>query len=177
MDSRNYIYLDSMEDRQGLVAEVKRVRAAVLSVADVVPESEWYTPRYHNWSLGAMLGHLTSMDGITLLLIQSALLNIRPPVPMSIVNRLNNWMAGVYQNRLVEGSKKSAMKNEARICDFIMRLPIHQMSKSVYYSPFEQYTTVEKALQDFYVYHWLEHLHTMRSVEGIQQPPERSDLG
>jgi hypothetical protein len=175
MSSRTYLYLDSTEDREKLIAEIRRVRASVLRVIDIVPEADWYTPRYHNWSLGAMLGHLNMMDNLTLLLIQAALLNLRPPVPMRLVNPLNHWMARVYQNRVVESSRRSAIKNEKRIADFILRLPVDQFSKMVYYSPFEQYTTVEKALQDYYVYHWQEHLNTLMTVEGIQQPPERSD--
>lgn len=177
MNQRTYLYLDSTEDRERLIAEIKRVRAAVLRVTESVPEADWYTPRYHGWSLAAMLGHLNTMDNITLLLIQMALLSIRPPVPMQMVNMLNNGMAKVYQNRLVPASRQSALKNEARIAAFILRLPVEKFSKEVYYSPGEQYTTVEKALQDFYVYHWQEHLNTLRSVEGIQQPPERTDLG
>lgn len=177
MENRTYIYLDSAEDREKLISEMKRVRAAVLRLVDSVPEADWYTPRYHNWSLAATLGHLNTIDNLGLILIQVSLLNIRPPVPMSIANRLNDAMARIYQNRLVLSSKKSIIKNEQRIADFIMRLPVDQFSKSVYYSPFEQYTTVEKILQDFYLYHWQDHLQTMRMVEGIQQPPERSDSG
>jgi hypothetical protein len=171
MDSRTYVYLDSEQEREQLIREIRQVRAAVLQIVDIVPQSEWYTPRYHGWSLAAMLGHLNTADQCALLLIQAALLGIRPPVHMPTVHRANAWMSRVYRARRVDTSRQSISKTEARIAAFIRRLPVSQFSKSVYYPPFEQYTTVEKALQDYFIYHWQEHLQTLRKVEGIPQPP------
>ncbi|HEX2621719.1 MAG TPA: hypothetical protein VHL11_16290, partial [Phototrophicaceae bacterium] len=107
----------------------------------------------------------------------AALLNIRPVIHLNLVNQMNDLLARVYQKRLVETSRRGALKNEQRIANFIRYLPIDKFSKSVYYPPFEQYTTVERILQDYFVYHWQEHLQTMLTAEGIQHPPERSDTG
>lgn len=169
---RPYIYLDTEADRTRLITDLGRIRSTVLNMIEVVPEAEWYTSRYHGWSLAAMLGHLNTVDNLAMLQIQVALLNIRPMIPLGLVNWSNGWMARIYQRRLVATSRQSIVKNEKRIADFILRLPVDRFSKAVYYPPFEQYTTVERVLQDYFVFHWQEHLQTMLRVEGIQQPPE-----
>ncbi len=175
---RTYRYLDTLEDRQQLAQDVAQVRAAVLAVVDQIPEYEHYLPRYHGWSPAAMLGHLNTVDNLARWQIQAALLGIHPRVSMGLINRMNGLMAKVYRTRLVTTSTRNIQRNERRIIDLIMRLPMQQYSKSVYYAPFEMYTTVERVLQDYFVYHWQEHLQTMHIVEGIPLPPEpRSDSG
>jgi hypothetical protein len=169
---RPYIYLDTEADRMQVMTELARIRVSVLNVIEIVPETEWYTPRYHGWSLAAMLGHLNTVDNLAMLQIQAALLNIRLAIPLGLVNWSNGWMARLYQRRLIAASRRGIVKNEKRIADFIRYLPVDKFSKAVYYPPFEHYTTVERALQDYFIFHWQEHLQTMLRVEGIQQPPE-----
>ncbi|MBC8098521.1 MAG: DinB family protein [Armatimonadetes bacterium] len=174
---RTYRYLDSAEDRQQLIAEIRTMRAAVLRVAAGVPEAEAYTPRYHGWSLAAMLAHLHIADRFALLVIQAALLNIYPRIPMRWINQANGISAPRTQIRNLAVCKADIAHMEPRIAAFITRLPVERFSKPVYYPPIEAYTTVEKALQDYFVYHWQEHLTTMCAVEGIPQPPQARRLG
>ncbi|MCU0499169.1 MAG: hypothetical protein MUF87_17590 [Anaerolineae bacterium] len=166
---RNYIYLDGDEERQQLIGQIAKVRLDVLRVVENVPADLWYTPRYHNWSLGAMLGHLNLADRLSLWLIQAALLRIRPRIPLSLVNQANDFMANVYRNRLIDASKRDMQRNEKRITTLIQHLPEDKLALGVYHPALGIETTVERALQDLYVYHWIEHLHTMQSVEGLPQ--------
>ena len=68
--NRAYRYLDGDDDRRALVADIHRVRDAVIQIARTVPENRRYEPRYHGWSLGAMLAHLYTSDRIALWTIQ-----------------------------------------------------------------------------------------------------------
>jgi predicted alpha/beta-fold hydrolase len=170
-----YIYLDTEEDRKQLIVDIARARLAVLRIVDAVPQDDWYKARYHGWSLGAMLGHLNLADNLSMLLIQAALLGVRPAVPMLLVHRLNHISTRLFQKRLIESSTRSMRRNEKRIADFIMHLPMEKFSVPVFVPTQQKRSTVERAIQDLFLYHWHHHLRTMREVEGLEQPPERSD--
>lgn len=173
---REYRYLDTDSDRQQLIDEIKQVRRAVLSTADSIPEARHHEARYHGWSLSAMLMHLQVMDNLALLSMQMAIIGVRPPIPIGIVNQFNDFTAGIFQQRLVATTMSGIRRNEKRITEFIWRLPISKFTKQVYYPSLESYLTVERALQEYFLYHWQEHLHTIRSVEGIfYEPPGRQD--
>lgn len=168
-----YRYLDTEADRQRLIEDIRRMRRAVLQMTEIVPQDKWYEPRYHDWSLAAMLGHLQLMDRLLILNIQLALVGIRFPVPLSMVDNLNNVMARVYQNRVVETSVRGIHRLESNIADFILRLPMDKFTVQVYYPPLNKYLTIEQALQVFFLNHWQAHLQTMREVEGIHYEPPR----
>ena len=168
MLEQDYRYLDSEADRRLLMADIREVRRAVLQMTDVVPEAKWYEPRYHDWSLAAMLGHLQFMDSINLLLVKMALLNIRLPVPASAVNQLNDTLSRVFQRRVVEASVRGIKSHETVIEDFVMTLPIDKFTRQVFYPPEGKTLTVEQAIQVLFLFHWRHHLETMREVEGIQ---------
>lgn len=161
-------YLDSENDRRQLLDEFRQVRRAVISMTETVPEDKWYEPRYHNWSLAAMLGHLQMMDNLNLWLIQLALVGVRPPVPITLVNQWNDTMARVFQRRVVKTTVKGIQKQEKVLEDFIMNLPIDKFTAQVYYPPLNKYLTIEQALQVMFLHHWQNHLQTMLDVEGIQ---------
>ena len=57
--SRDFRYLDTEAERQELAGDIRRVRQSVIQMAESVPVERHYEPRYHGWSLAAMLAHLT----------------------------------------------------------------------------------------------------------------------
>lgn len=171
-----YRYLDSEADRKKLVEEMRRVRRLVLQTAESVPREKWYEPRYHNWSLAAMLGHLQTMDNLSLLQIKLALIGIRFPFPLGLLDKFNDTMARIFRNRVVETSIRGIEKNEKRVADLIMHLPMNKFTVQVYHAPTNKYLTAEQALQVLFLQHWQGHLQTMREVEGIYyEPPHGRD--
>lgn len=168
-----FIYLDTEADRETLIQRIESVRESVLALADAVPESEWYTPRYHGWSLGATLGHLNLVDSLSMFLIRAALVGFRPRISDNTLHRANDFTARVFQRRLVPSSRRSALNNQDRIYDLIRSLPMDRLSTDVYI-PTIGTLTVEKGLQYLFLFHWEGHLETMRAVEGIQ-PTAGSD--
>ena len=100
----SYRFLDAEEDRQALIKDIHQTREELRKVVDLVPPDQWYVPRYHGWSLAAMLGHLELMDRLNLWLLSLAALSIQVPLPISAVKGFNEMVAMVYKNRRVEGS-------------------------------------------------------------------------
>lgn len=174
---REYRFLDGEADRQALVEDIRRVRREVLRLADLVPEARWYEPRYHGWSLAAMLGHLHLSDNLTILNIQMGLIGLTVPVSSGVWNRMNAFTARVFKGRIVETTVRGIQKNEARIAKFILQLPVDKFSRRVYDPPIDRYLTVEQAVQEFFLFHWQDHLRTMHIAEGIYiEPPENPDM-
>jgi hypothetical protein len=165
---QSFRFLDSETDRLQLVDDIRQIRRVVISMTETVPEDKWYEPRYHGWSLGAMLGHLQTMDNLNLLLIQAALVGINPPIPMELVDTFNDRMARVFQKRVVTTTIRGMNKKEKALERFIMQLPLDKFSKPVFYPPQNRYLTTEQALQVLFLHHWQDHLQTMLAVEGIQ---------
>ncbi len=161
-----YIYLDGPKEREQLVGHIHSVRQEIRAVVAVIPEDQWYIPRYHGWSLGAMMGHLNLMDNIWMLFVKASLLGINPSIPPSMIGSLNSFVSGIFSKRLVPVSLKSMDKNEQRIADLILNLPVSQFTKFVYSPQDNGYITVERALQRFFLFHWQEHLETLRVSEG-----------
>jgi hypothetical protein len=171
-----YRYLDTDADRRSLVAAIQRVRQQVIELTERVPREKWYEPRYHGWSLAAMLGHLQLMDNLSLAWIKMALVGFRPPVPDVALNGLNDMMAAVYRRRVVETTVKGLRKQEAAITSFIMEMPIERYTVQVYYPPANRYLTIEQALQVMFLFHWEGHYQTMAQAEGIYyEPPPGHD--
>lgn len=165
---QSFRFLDSEADRLKLLDEIRQIRRAVISMMETVPKDKWYEPRYHGWSLAAMLGHLQTMDNLNLLLIQLALVGVRPPISMDWVDLFNNRMARVFQKRVIATTIRGIDKKQKVLESFIMRLPLDQFSKEVFYPPLNRYLTIEQALQVLFLHHWQNHLQTMLAVEGIQ---------
>lgn len=172
--SKDYIYLDGETEREQLISEIHKARLAVRRLIDTVPEEHWYEPRYHGWSLAAMLGHLNLTDNIALFLIRAALVGFRFRMGPGTVERVNNISASMFRRRLISVSIKSMKRNEDTIAAFIRDLPINQFTREVFNQESQQFTTVERYLQDRFLFHWRAHLKTMRDVEEIQAS-ERSD--
>ncbi len=174
--THQYKYLDSDEDRRTLVEDIRQTRLEVLRLVDRVPKEQWYEPRYHGWSLAAMLGHLQMMDRLTLWLIQLGVLGIRLPISTGLMDGFNNTTSRLFQKRIVEASLKGLEKTEQQLADFVMTLPTSKFSRSVYDPALKQYLTVEQAMQEFFLYHWQEHLQTIRMVDDIRYEPPASNL-
>ena len=175
MDSqfnREFRYLDGTAERHELIKDIHRVRQSVISLAEAVPPDKQFEPRYHGWSLAALLAHLNTIDNVTLLAIKLSLIGFHPPLPLSALNQFNDLTARLFQRRLVETTIRGMNRNEKRIADFIMTLPMERFTRQVYHSPSGAYLTVEQGLQQFFLFHWQEHLQTMQRVEGIfYEPP------
>lgn len=172
---REYIYLDSVEDREKLISKIHQVRQDVRAHVDTIPENLWYVERYHGWTLGAMLGHLNFVDNMALLQVKAALLHFSPVISIHTVNRMNDFMARVYRHRLITSSLRGMEKNETRIADFVTHLPVRQFSKQVFYPVDNQYKTIERIIQDYFVHHWHWHLQTMIEVEQLQRSSEQEE--
>ncbi len=171
--NQTHRYLDTQEDREALLADMRAVRRDVIAMREIVPENEWYTPRYHGWSLGAMLGHLQTVDTISLWQIQLALIGFRPVISLSLVNQFNNTLARVYQQRLLDTSVRGIEQREKTLADFILNLPIDKFTAQVHHAPSGKFLTVEQAIQYLFLYHWQDHLRTMREAEGLYyEPPQ-----
>ncbi|GIL14507.1 MAG: hypothetical protein BroJett038_32270 [Chloroflexota bacterium] len=174
---RDYRFLDGEADRQALVEDIRRMRREVLRLADLVPEARWYEPRYHGWSLAAMLGHLQLTDTLTLRLMQIALLGIRLPVSEDLLNRFNDLTARLFKQRLVPTTLRGLQHGEKRIVEFVLHLPMDKFTRLVYHPSLGTYLTLEQAMQEFFYYHWQGHLQTMREVEDIfYEPPQSTAL-
>lgn len=174
--SRAYRYLDSEQDRRQLVEDIYYIRQAVLQMVETLPADRRYEPRYHGWSPGAMLMHLHLIDSLSLWGIQLALVGIHPPVSLAMLNRFNDLTARIFKTRLVETTMRGIRRQERRIAELILTLPLDKYSKAIYDPTSEGYTTVERALQSAFLFHWQEHWQTIQRVEGIfYEPPERFD--
>lgn len=175
--NREFRYLDTDSDRKELVADIRRVRQAVIQMAEAVPQEKHFEPRYHGWTLAALMMHLHLTDRLSMFGIQLALVGIHPPLSSANLNRINDLTARVFQRRLLETTLRGIRSYEKQIAEFILRLPIDRFSKQVYYPPADTYLTVERALQAFFLFHWHEHLQIMQKVEGIYyEPPSSAEV-
>ncbi|MBZ0299114.1 MAG: hypothetical protein K8J31_05205 [Anaerolineae bacterium] len=165
---QSFRFLDTESDRRRLIEDIRLVRRAVISMTETVPEEKWYEPRYHDWSLAAMLGHLQMMDHLNMWLVQLALVGMRPPIAMSLIDGLNDTMARVFQRRVVATTVRGIDQHEKVLEDFIMGLALDKFTMQVFYPPVNKYLTIEQALQVLFLHHWQDHLQTMLDVEGIQ---------
>ncbi len=175
--NRDFRYLDTDSDRKELIADIRRVRQAVVQMAEAVPQERHFEPRYHGWSLSALMMHLHLTDRLSLFGIQLALVGIHPPLSSANLDRLNDFTARVFQRRLLTATLRGMRAHESRITDFILRLPIDRFSKQVCYPPADTYLTVERAIQAFFLFHWQEHLQVMQKIEGIYyEPPSSAEV-
>jgi hypothetical protein len=171
-DANHFLYLDSDTERRQLIDDIRQVRRAVLQIVDSVPIALRFEPRYHGWSLAAMLAHLHNTDNFSMFLIQVSLVRVRIPVSKRINDRFNDFAARIFRQRIIETTVKDIQRNEKRITDFIARLPINKFTCEIYHPDLEVNMTVERAVQSLFLHHWQGHLQTMRQVEGIQSSNE-----
>ncbi len=164
-------YLDGEAERRALVEDIQWVRQVVLDIAQSVPQDRWYEPRYHGWTLAAMLAHLHNSDNLALLLIKVSLLGFRPAVSEATLNWINNRTAHYFRKRLIPTTLVDIRKNEKTITDFIVRLPMDKFTKLVYHPTIGEYLTVERAMQEYFLNHWHLHLLTLQKGEGIYDEP------
>lgn len=169
--SQAFRYFDTDADRKAFADDLRRVRQSVIQLAENLPQDQRYEPRYHGWSLAALLAHLHGIDNLALFGMKLALLGIRPPLPLSALNAYNDFSARIFQRRLVETTIRGIKANQERLIEFVMLLPIDRFTREVYYPPDALYLTLERAVQQYFLFHWQEHLETMHHVEGIYYEP------
>ncbi len=176
--SREFRYLDTEAERQDLVADIRRVRQEVIQLAESVPPERYYEPRYHGWSLAALLAHFNTIDNFAMFAIKLSLLGIHPPLAPDLLDQFNHLTAHLFHQRIVATTIRQMKTNETRVIDFIMTLPIERFTCEVYHPSSRSYLTVEKALQQYFLFHWQEHLETMQRVEGgiYYEPPSPSEM-
>lgn len=174
--NQNYIFLDSQEERQELVARIKQVRHAVRGIIESLPEEQWYEPRYNGLSPAALLGHLNFSDNMGILLIKLAMLGLRPATSHAMLHRVNRVTTRLFSRRLVPISLQSLESNQERITALILEMPMEKFTVQVWNPARQHFTTLEKGLQEFLLHHWQHHLSEMHDVEGIT-PSQRSDSG
>lgn len=168
VEQPRYLFLDDEPERELLIARIHDVREAVSRLAATIPDTEHYEPRYHGWSLAAMLGHLNFADNVSMWLIQAGLLGFRPRVPLAVLNWVNDTGSQVFRQRLVKASLRSMQRNEKRIASLVRHLPVSKFSRQVFHPNTQQFVTIERAVQDLLLYHWHDHLATMREVEALR---------
>ncbi|MEO8608257.1 MAG: hypothetical protein ABI690_10265 [Chloroflexota bacterium] len=174
---RDYRFLDGEAERLALIEDIKQVRQEVFKIAALVPKEKYYEPRYHGWSLGAMLGHLQLMDNLNMWLIEVAIVGIPLPIPLSLLDAFNDGMAQIYRRRVVETTLHGLQKKEQGIESFILRVPVSKFSKTVFDPALQKSLTVEQGLQEFFLYHWRDHLETMRKIDDMHyEPPTESSV-
>ena len=169
-------YLDSDLERRALIKDIIAVRQQVIDIAQETPQDQWYEPRYHGWSLAAMLSHLHNVDNLAMLQIKLALMGIPFRMSSKMLDRINDAAARLLRRRLITTTINDIRKNETRIGDFIMYLPMDRFSKDVFYPPTGEIMTVERALQQYFLFHWHLHLATLQRDEGIYYEPPAPDI-
>jgi hypothetical protein len=168
-------FLDTEQERKDLLEDIRQVRLTVVRMAEAVPEDRHFEPRYHGWSLAAMLTHLYVMDRIGMWQIKLALLNLAPAVSIEVINVLNDSCARLFQRRLLATTLQGIQKQEARIVEMVTTLPLDRFSKRMYYPPLGTYLTIERGIQAYYLFHWHEHLTTMQKAEGLYYEPPSTE--
>ena len=172
---RVFRYLDGDQERRDLVADIRRVRRAVIQMAENMPDERRYEPRYQGLTLAALLAHLHVSDRMTMIGIQLALFGL-PPFHVRVLDPFNELTARLFKHRVIESTLGDIRRNERHIADFILSLPIEKFSKPVYDPEHDVTLTVEQTLQESFLFHWQEHFAAMQRVEGIYyEPPERFD--
>lgn len=171
---REFRYLDTEGDRRELAGDIRRVRQSVLLLAESVPPERHYEPRYHGWSLAALLTHLNTIDTLALWAIKLALLGVHPPLSPRALDTFNDWTAQVFQRRVVATTIRGIHHTEDHVIDLLMTLPLDRFSREVYHPPSRSYLTVERALQQYFLFHWQEHLQTLQRGAGLYYEPPAS---
>lgn len=170
-------YLDGDAERRALVADIHAVRQTVIMLARDIPQEEWYDPRYHGWSLAAMLSHLHFMDSLALMQIKLALVGIHLSVSSKTLDRINDMTSRFFRRRLLTTTIRDIEKNEPRIDDLILRLPMERFTRTLKYPPTGETLTVERAVQQYFLFHWQHHLATMQSDgDDVYYEPPRDLL-
>lgn len=171
-----YHNLHDAADKAAFIQAVRKIRRDLLRVADSVPPDQWHSPRYHDWSLATMLGHLQVTDTLAHWVMRASLSGIRLPLPLRVINGFNDLMAPLLGKRVVSATRQRLESNEAWIVDFIMQLPPEKLDTPVYSVLHQRFIPLEQGVQLYYLFHWHDHYRTMRQVDGIFYEPPNSTV-
>lgn len=169
-------YLDGKAERIALIEDIRDVRQTVIDYAQDTPQERWYEPRFHGWTLAAMLSHLHNVDNAALLQMKLALVGIPFSVSLPMLNRINDAAARFFRARLVPTTINDIRKNEKRIVDFILYLPMDRFTREVKYPPTGEMMTIERAVQQYFLFHWQDHLKTLQRGESVPDEPPTPDI-
>lgn len=165
-----FIYLDGPEERQQLIDQIAASREDIRSITRIVPQDQWYRPRYDGLSLAATLGQLNLADNLALMLLRLALVGLRPAPSTDTLRRAKRWAGRLFQRRLVATSLEGMVHNEVRIADFISSLSVDDFSRTLWNPSQQHMTTVEKGLQEMLLHRWLAYRDYLFAAEGIAPP-------
>lgn len=169
-------YLDGEAERIALIEDIRAVRQTVIDFAQDTPQERWYEPRFHGWTLAAMLAHLHNADNIALLQLKLALVGINVSISLPMLNRINDAAARFFRRRILPTTINDLRKNEKRIADFILYLPMDRFTREVHYPPTGEMMTIERAVQQYFLFHWQEHLKTLQRGESVPDEPHAPDV-
>ncbi|MEM6283840.1 MAG: hypothetical protein AAF787_16735 [Chloroflexota bacterium] len=162
-----FIYLDGTDEREQVADRVREVRRAVLHIAEQLPESHHYSPRYNGQSLAVMLARLHMFDRAMLWMIRAASNGYPIQVSRSMVGFFDAIARWAFQKRLVEVTVRGVRKQEQEIIEFVRTIPIDALSKDVPHPGKNDVYTVERAIQVFFIHHWEQQLMLMQQVDGV----------
>ena len=165
-----WIYLDDEVERERLAQAIRAVRQRVRQAAEMRQENA-YEPLYEGWSLAALLAHLNANDTLGRWLVQAALVGIRPRFDAGKLHRLNDWQRNFFQRTPIEKTFERIETHGAQLCDFVHRLPLKKLSTPVWLVATQEWSTVERATQIFFVRHWQEHLTQIEGQASAPAPP------
>ncbi|MEL6148323.1 MAG: hypothetical protein AAFV33_11585 [Chloroflexota bacterium] len=162
-----FIYLDGADEREQVIERLREVRQAVLNIADQLPESHHYSPRYNGQSLAVMLARLHMFDRTMLWMIRAASNGYPLRIPRGAVGFVDAVARWTFQKRLVEVTMRGVRKQEQEIIEFVRTVPLDALSKDVPHPGKKDVYTVERAIQVFFIHHWEQQLMLMQQVDGV----------
>lgn len=173
MTERKYIFLDGVQERQGLVNEIEAVRDQVIAVIRTVPEKRCHEPRYYGLSPARLLGHLYLMDLGGMLAIRAAQRGLHLPISARRLEQIDKLAGRLFQRRLIEDWITQLEQLRTAIEDLILELPMDHFTKEVYHPALDKRLLIEQALQAFFLHHWQDHLVIIQGVEAgvFYEPP------
>ena len=158
LDSQ-YIYLDGEAERKHLIHAIMATRAELRQIIQQTPthQQRRRVPDC-KYTLVGLVAHLNFVDDMTFLVFRLARSHIRPAASRSALRGANRIAVAWISRQPMESLLKHMDANEERIVDTILTLPIDDFSKSVFDPRTGEFTTLEKAMQDFWLSHWLSHI-------------------
>lgn len=166
----DWIYLDDEIERERLAEAIRVIRRSARKLAELRQENAC-EPLYEGWSLAALLAHLNANDTLGRWLVQAALVGFRPRFAAEKLHRLNEWQRNFFQRTPLEKTFERIDAHGAQLCEFVHRLPLRKLSTPVWLVAQQEWSTVERATQIFFVHHWREHLAQIERQANATAPP------
>ncbi|MCY4008159.1 MAG: hypothetical protein OXF22_00180 [Anaerolineaceae bacterium] len=169
----DWIYLDDEIERERLAQAMREIRQQMRQAAELRsgPQLESaYEAQFAGWSIAALLSHLNANDTLGRWQLQAALVGIRPQWDEGKLHRLNRWQQRFFQRTPLEKTFARIDAHCRQLCEFIHRLPLKKLSTPVWLVATQEWSTVERAAQIFFLHHWQEHLAQISAPSAAAQP-------